>query len=49
MSGEFLVISGKGQAYSEAEANEWLNQTKWRKLERKQLAGPGSLIVAEAV
>lgn len=48
MSGEFLVISGEGQAYSEAEADEWLQQTGWRKLERKPLAGPGSLIVAEA-
>jgi hypothetical protein len=49
MSGEFLVISGEGQAYSEAEADAWLAQTGWRKLERKPLAGPGSLIVAEAV
>jgi SAM-dependent methyltransferase len=49
MSGEFLVISGEGQAYSEAEADEWLQQTGWRKLERKPLAGPGSLIIAEAV
>ena len=48
MSGEFLVISGEGQAYSEAEADEWLKQTGWRKLERKPLAGLGSLIVAEA-
>jgi hypothetical protein len=49
MSGEFLVISGEGQAYSEEEADEWLRQTGWRKLERKPLAGPFSLIVAEAV
>jgi hypothetical protein len=48
MSGEFLVISGEGQAYSEAEAEEWFKQTGWRKLERKPLAGLGSLIVAEA-
>jgi len=48
MSGEFLVISGEGQAYSEAEADDWLGQTGWQKLERKPLAGPGSLIVAEA-
>jgi hypothetical protein len=49
MSREFLVISGEGQAYSEAEADAWLARTGWRKLERKPLAGPGSLIVAEAV
>ncbi|HUK61451.1 MAG TPA: methyltransferase [Stellaceae bacterium] len=48
MSGEFLVISGEGQAYSEAEAEDWLGQTGWQKIERKPLAGPGSLIVAEA-
>jgi SAM-dependent methyltransferase len=48
MSGEFLVLSGEGQAYSEAEADEWFKQTGWRKLELKPLAGPSSLIVAEA-
>lgn len=49
MAGEFLIIAGEGQAYSEAEADGWLNRTGWRKLERKPLAGPASLIVAEAV
>jgi len=48
MAGEFLVIAGEGQAYSEAEADAWLAETGWHKLERKPLAGPGSLIVAEA-
>ncbi len=48
-SGEFLVISGEGQAYGEDEADEWLAQTGWRKLERRPLAGPGSVIIAEAV
>ena len=47
-SGEFLVISGEGQAYGEDEADEWLAQTGWRKLERRPLAGPGSVIIAEA-
>ena len=37
MSGEFLLISGEGQTYSEQEADEWLKLTKWRKLERKPL------------
>ena len=49
MSGEFLVISGEGQAYSEAEADRWLAETGWQKIERTPLAGPASLIVAEAV
>jgi hypothetical protein len=49
ISGEFLVISGEGQAYSEQEADSWLGQTGWKKIEKKPLAGPTSLIVAEAV
>jgi len=49
ISGEFLVISGEGQAYSEQEADTWLRQTGWNKLEKTPLAGPASLIVAEAV
>jgi hypothetical protein len=49
ISGEFLVISGEGQAYSEQEADTWLGQTGWKKLEKTPLAGPTSLIVAEAV
>ena len=49
MSGEFLLISGEGQTYGEQEADEWLKATKWRKLERKPLSGPISLIVAEAI
>ncbi len=48
ISGEFLVISGEGQSYSEQDADGWLAQTGWKKLERKALAGPASLIVAEA-
>jgi hypothetical protein len=49
ISGEFLVISGEGQAYSEQEADAWLGQTGWKKIENTPLAGPTSLIVAEAV
>ena len=49
MSGEFLVMSGEGQAYGEDEADGWLGQTGWRKLERRSLAGPTSVIIAEAV
>jgi SAM-dependent methyltransferase len=49
ISGEFLVISGEGQAYSEHEADTWLGQTGWKKIEKTPLAGPTSLIVAEAI
>ena len=48
MSGEFLVISGEGQAYSEREADAWPGQTGWKKIEKRPLAGPTSLIIAEA-
>jgi SAM-dependent methyltransferase len=48
MSGEFLVIAGEGQTYSEEEAGQWLGQTGWQKLDRRPLAGAASLIVAEA-
>jgi SAM-dependent methyltransferase len=47
-SGEFLVMSGEGQAYGENDADEWLAQTGWRKLDRRPLAGPASVIIAEA-
>jgi SAM-dependent methyltransferase len=49
MSGEFLIISGEGQAYSEQDADVWLSKTGWRKVGRRPLAGPASLIVAEAI
>lgn len=28
MAGEFLVITGEGEAYSAQEVNEWLDQTR---------------------
>ena len=49
MSGEFLVFSGEGQSYSETDAGHWLDEAGWRMIERKPLAGPASLIVAEAI
>jgi hypothetical protein len=48
MSGEFLIVAGEGQSYGEDEADDWLSRTGWRKQERRPLAGPSSLIVAEA-
>lgn len=47
MAGEFLVITGEGDVYSEEEAHWWLQETGWRVLESKPLAGPISVIVAE--
>ena len=48
LSGEFLLMSGEGQAYAETDADEWLAQNGWRKLECCPLVGPASVIVAEA-
>jgi hypothetical protein len=48
MSGQFLLTAGEGQSYSELEADEWLKQTGWRKMERRPLVGAAGLIVAEA-
>ncbi len=47
IAGEFLVITGEGDVYSEEEVHQWLQETGWRALERKPLAGPISVIVAE--
>ncbi len=47
MAGEFLVDAG-GDVYSVEEAETWLQETGWHVLEHKQLAGPTTLIVAEA-
>ena len=47
MAGEFLLDAG-GDAYSAEQASAWLHQTGWHVLEHQQLAGPTSVIVAEA-
>jgi cyclopropane fatty-acyl-phospholipid synthase-like methyltransferase len=47
LAGEFLVIAGEGDVYSENEVQSWLRETGWRQIEHKPLAGPASLIVAE--
>jgi len=43
------MCSGEGQAYGEHDADAWLSQTGWRKLERRLLVGPASVIIAEAI
>jgi SAM-dependent methyltransferase len=45
MAGEFLLYGG--DVYSEDEARGWLTASGWRAVERKPLAGPVSLLVAE--
>lgn len=46
MAGTFLLTS-RGDVYSEDDVRCWLDETGWHGLERKSLAGPASLIVAE--
>lgn len=48
MAGEFLLTPGGGDVYSIPDATGWLDQTGWRAVEHKPLAGPASLLVAEA-
>lgn len=47
LAGEFYRLSG-GQAYSVEEAREWLAQTGWDYVGHQPLAGPESLVEAEA-
>jgi hypothetical protein len=47
MAGEFLVMTGEGDVYSAEEVQEWLRASGWWSVERKPLAGPISVIVAE--
>lgn len=47
LAGEFYRLSG-GQAYSVEEVREWLAQTGWDYVGHQPLAGPESLVEAEA-
>jgi hypothetical protein len=47
LAGEFFVFSGEGDIYSEEETRGWLQESGWRAVERKPLAGALSLLVAE--
>jgi SAM-dependent methyltransferase len=49
LAGEFLVIAGDGDVYSEEEVRDWLEQTGWRFVERTSLTGASGLVTAEAV
>lgn len=48
-AGEYLVIAGNGDVYSDAEVREWLQETGWQPIENQSLGGPTSLLVAEAI
>jgi SAM-dependent methyltransferase len=48
MAGEFLMIAGEGDVYSETELSNWLRETGWQAVEHMPLIGPTSLLVAEA-
>jgi SAM-dependent methyltransferase len=48
LAGEFLVIGGEGDVYSEEEVRSWLLQTGWRFVGHTPLADSRGLVVAEA-
>jgi SAM-dependent methyltransferase len=48
MAGEFAAHIRTGDVYSVDEARGWLDRTGWRFTDHRPLAGPQSLIVAEA-
>jgi SAM-dependent methyltransferase len=47
LAGEFLLVSGEGDVYSQADLDAILTQTGWRPIEQRELAGPQSLVIAE--
>ena len=49
MAGEFATHIRTGDVYSVEEARAWLDHTGWRFTDHRPLAGPQSLVVAEAV
>lgn len=49
MAGEFAVHLRNGDVYSVEEVRGWLEDTGWRFIRHAPLAGPESLVVAEAV
>jgi len=48
MAGEFAVHLRNCEVYSVEEVRDWLDRTGWRFADHRPLAGPHSLIVAEA-
>jgi len=48
MAGEFAAHVKEGDVYSLDEVRQWLTETGWRFREHRALAGPVSVVVAEA-
>jgi SAM-dependent methyltransferase len=48
MAGEFAAHLRNGDVYSVDELHGWLDETGWRYIQHAPLAGPQSLVVAEA-
>jgi hypothetical protein len=48
MAGEFAVHLRTGDVHSVEEGRGWLDHTGWRFTDHRLLAGPQSLIVAQA-
>jgi len=48
MAAEFQITTGEGDVYSVDEIDSWLAAAQWRRTAHVPLAGPASLIVAEA-
>ena len=49
LAGEFQLVTGEGDVYSVEEVGEWLADVGGRLVEHRPLAGPASLLVADAV
>jgi hypothetical protein len=49
MAGEFAVHVHNGDVYSVKDVRTWLDETGWQFIRHAPLAGPQSLVVAQAV
>lgn len=49
MAGEFVVMVENEDVYSMREACRWLDMTGWHFIDQLPLAGPISIVVAEAI
>jgi SAM-dependent methyltransferase len=49
VAGEFAVLQPEGDVYSFDEGTAWLEETGWKVLETRPLAGPQSVILGEAI
>ena len=49
MAGEFAVHQPEGDVYSVDEGKAWLEETGWKLVDTRPLAGPQSVVIAESV